>query len=208
MKKIGLLIFILFTITLQAQKKEFEISKKPIFYTELLLAHAITTNKTLTSWATGVELCYQHNKHLFIFRNMGNSFKKFGSITRNYLPDIYLKEKLTNKEVAILYGMSWTENQNIFSFSAGLSYNTYSYFLYDSNTDENGIETNYIGFPFEINLKRIKIYNDNNHSKDTLKTQNATVFGGGGFGLKVFANLNKHSYFGAGLTYEFGLFKK
>lgn len=207
MKKITLLILVFFTISLQAQETASENSKQPILYAELLLALAVMPNSGDVGLANAEELNYQYSNHLFTFRYF-ESIHWNTKRTYSQLP--YTTKHVTNKEIGLMYGRRWIHEDMAFSVSGGLSYNTYvnTTKLVDANTTEvTELTDNFYGFPLEFNIKWFNAQKKRYRIYYMIPVGKPTAFGRS-YGFKIFANINKHSYYGVGLTYGFGWHKK
>lgn len=107
-------------------------------------------------------------------------------------------------EVALLYGLRTIEENHAYSFSLGVSYSGY-YQNYDKNVNNN-INYDYVGVPFEANIKWFKEEKRRFRIYGLIPVGKPTAFGGA-IGFKLFGNISRQTYAGIGLTYGLGFHK-
>ncbi len=155
---------------------------------------------------TGFGIHYQQKKNLYSFRYIYNPQYSYdvAVVAFTAFPIISVKNSL--EEYAAMYCIRKINDGHSFSFSAGVSYNSFTSRLRDENNASYTTVEEYIGFPFEVNVKwfkkekkRFKIYHVIPVGKPTAV--------GGSFGFKLVGNISKNSFIGVGIVYGLGMHK-
>jgi hypothetical protein len=152
----------------------------------------------------GIGLNYQLKRNLFTVRCTGTA--KFNvDIISPLVPLPYPSLNSSLDEVALLYGQRFINNGHAYSISLGASYNHFR--IYDKSTSARyDINSEYIGLPFEANIKWFKSVKKRFKIYGLIPVGKPTAFGGS-IGFKFFGNISKQSYAGIGLSYGLGYHK-
>lgn len=200
-KLLQIVVALTFSVSLYAQVKDSIQSVKrenPILYFELFGGVSATRYFGYTG---GFELNYQYKKSLFSFRY--SDVKGLAKETETplviilILPDFYVSENV--KEYALLYGIRNVKQKTSFSISAGISHNYLTKTLKDSEGNFYLRSENYVGFPFEANMKWFA-------SKKRSKMIWDILIPSGG--VKLFGSISERSFIGLGGTFGIGFNKK
>lgn len=154
--------------------------------------------------AAGLGLNYQVDRHLITARILGTV--KFGAdFLDPWIPLPIFNVKNSMGKVALLYGLREIEDNYAYSFSLGVSYNGY-FQNYDKYVD-NTINYDYFGVPFEANIKWFKREKKPYRIIYGLIPIGPPTGFGRSIGFKIFGNISKQSYVGAGLSFGLGFHK-
>jgi len=195
MKKILLLLLILISTTLFSQEK---VTKKsnPIIYVDISFGGVFEKNANL---GISGSLNYQYKKQFFTIRYVEFTDFKFNFVAVSpftHLP--FPTTSATWREHSFLYGKRNVSSNFSYSFSGGISYNSYQKKLIP--------EENYVGFPIEFNIKWFKPKKKRFRIYYLIPVGKPTGLGGS-FGFKLFGNISKKSYIGLGFTFGLGYYK-
>lgn len=205
MKKIIILLITLFALNIYSQ--ETTENKEPILFVELVIGGAGEINGK-GGFLLGAEFNYQFKTNLFSFRYLEHSQLELDAIFLSpFTPIPIIREKINHKEIGLLYGKRWIYVGSSFSVSGGISLNHYSNKITDENNQRININTNYIGFPFEVNIKWFKSKKKRYRIYGLIPVGKPTSFGRN-FGFKLVGNVSKNSFIGVGIVYGFGIHKK
>lgn len=190
------ILFVLFFSNAMLGQQNQDVEKEiqnPIIFIEGFGGPAVVQNIGI---AGGAELNYQTGKSLFTFRF--TNAVGYDRIDGDYIimPKYYKAQD--NKEYALLYGRRWLSRNHSYSISAGISRNNLE--MVTINLEENRFVRyeNYYGVPFEANYKWF-------YSKKKPKLYYYILIPSVGF--KIFGNIGKYGFAGAGVTLGFGLNK-
>lgn len=104
-----------------------------------------------------------------------------------------------------MYGKRYIEDGFSYHFSGGISYNS----LRDKDDNLNKNTTvNYVGFPLEVGLSWFKSRRQRFRILYGLIPVGKPTGFGRSFGIKMYANFTKRTYFGIGLNFGLGYHKK
>lgn len=174
--------------------------KNPIIFADESLGGAFGNAGGL---AIVLGMNYQVNGNLFTVRYVGTA--KFGvDIIAPMVPLPFINLKNSMGEVAILYGLRMVEGDKGYSFSLGVSYNEFDQYYDKSRYNERRYE--YIGVPFEANVKWFKSVKKRFLIYGLVPVGKPTAFGGS-IGFKLFGNISKQSYAGVALSIGLGSHK-
>lgn len=200
MKKYLFLLIAFYSISVHSQEK----GNLPVIFGEVILGGAGKINGN-RGMLLGAELNYQHKKDLFSIRYTEN-WQTVADVVIVIFP--ILRTKYAIKETALLYGKRWIDGGTSLSISGGISHITYLSNLRDENDEINTMSENYLGFPFEVNLKLFK----------SEKTRFRILYGlipvgkptsfGRNFGLKLVGNISRNSFIGLGFVFGLGVHKE
>lgn len=200
MKESIIFLFCLFSLSVYSQ--EISNSKEPIIFGELLLGGAGEV-KGEGGFLYGVTLNYQHENDLFSIRLL--EFLQLEWDWEFFLIPI-VKEKISQKEIALLYGKRWIYDNYSLSASGGVSWNNYSDNL--MNNGNKRVDTNYLGFPLELNFKLFKSRKERYRIIYGMIPIGKPTSFGRSFGFKLVGNISKNSFIGFGVTIGLGIHKK
>ncbi len=179
-------------------------SKDPILFFEFVLGGAREFKPKTGGLLTGLTLKHEINQHLYTVRYINYKQSELDFATGGFVVIIPLKRQKIHREIGLLYGRKWNYYDTSFSVSAGISFNSYKDKIYLKKSETIKDLSNSVGIPLEINLKFFK-------GRKTpfraffglIPSQKPTAFGRS-VGLKLVANISKHSFVGLGVTYGFG----
>ena len=154
------------------------------------------------------EVNYEQNKNLFSARYSEiYEFNLEAAVIAPFIVFPIIATEVDYNEIALLYGRRFTENNFSYSFSAGISTNQYIQKLKNENNEWFKDQSNFIGVPFELNVKWFK----------STKTP-YTIYGlipigkptgiGNSVGFKLLGNISKHSYAAIGVVFGIGYHKE
>jgi len=197
------IIFIIF-LTLNIYSQEESKKSAPIIFGEYTFGIGREIN-AYGGFFSGGELNYQFKNKLFTLRYIDYMLLKSDMLfVTPFTPLPFIKEKINNKEIGLLYGKRWIYDGSSISFSGGLSLN---YHLNRSTNEQFNIKDNYVGFPFEFNIKWFKSKKKRYRIYGIIPIGKPTSFGRN-FGFKFVGNISKHSFVAFGIVYGFGIHKK
>lgn len=199
-KYLLLLTFYLITFFVFSQndsiRRKDTINKSPILYGDISYGISREFNDGV-KFMLGASFTYQYKNKIFSLRYVENNEMKTVFIL---IPVVVNK----SKEYAFLYGKRWIEHDMSYSFSAGLS--TANYSVYER--DEIISSEDYLGVPFEINIKWFKSEKQRfGLLYGIIPIGNSTAFGRS-YGFKIVGNLSKRSYVGIGVVFGLGVHKR
>lgn len=179
----------------------------PVFFYEGYVGFA---GANTAGWTAGVTANYQFFRtdlvtaRLATFVGYESEVAMFGPIIG--FPVFRRDERIV--DYGLLYGKRWVRGGVSFSISVGVSATHYEYFE-KIDADYYPREENFIGTPFELNLKffkkqkrRLRLY------YGIIPVTKKKVAFGRSIGLKFVGNLSKASYTGFAISYGFGCHKK
>lgn len=198
-KYLLLLTFYLTTFFVFSQndsiKRKDTINKSPILYGDISYGISREFNDGL-KLMLGASFTYQHKNNIFSLRYVENNEIKTVFLL---FPTVVNK----SKEYAFLYGKRWIEHDMSYNFSAGISTSNYSVY----ERDEIISSEDYLGVPFEINIKWFKPEKQRfGLLYGIIPIGNPTAFGRS-YGFKIVGNLSKRSYIGIGVVFGLGVHK-
>lgn len=200
-----LLLSLLFLNIHSQEEKE---TGPPIIFGELIFGGAGRINGN-AGFLFGAEINYQHRKSLFSIRHSENpQWETDVFLLTPVTAFPILREKNHNRETGLLYGRRWIYDGSSFSFSGGISINTFTSNLTDENDARYRIEENYFGFPFEVNFKWFKSEKSPYRIFYGLIPVGEPTAFGNSFGFKLTGNISQNSYIGLGLVFGLGNHKK
>ncbi len=155
------------------------------------------------------ELNYQKNDNLFSLRFSATiELTLKGEALAPFIIIPVFQQKSNSEELAVLYGKRLISKGHSFSFSLGLSANNFEQNRVDANGMVYKFQTNYIGVPYECNIKWF------NRRKERLSVfygyipiGRPTAFGSS-LGFKLSGNISNYSYGAISLTLGFGWHKQ
>ncbi|WP_047549706.1 hypothetical protein [Psychroserpens sp. Hel_I_66] len=204
-----LLVAIIFLSSISfchSQKEQDSIPNKtnPIIYSELYFGLAGGKGIGLV---VGGELNYQNKNDLFTVRYGYQTFATFGGTSLGFIGIPSIETTLNNHEIGLLYGQRYVKDGHSFSFSGGISTN---YSIGEQRNNEELLKQSqqYLGFPFEINIKWFKKAKKRFRAYYGLIPIGKPTSFGRSFGFKLYGNISKYSYAGIGINYGFGWHKK
>ena len=179
----------------------------PIIFIELGTGYAndFTNKGGLNQFG---ELNFETNKILFSVRF--SELYQFGLdilLITPITPIPVIALEVEYNEIAFLYGRRYTKNNFAYSFSGGISTNKYIQGFKNENNEWFQEKKNFIGFPFEFNVKWFK----NNKSKykiyEIIPVGKETGLGNS-IGFKLLGNISQHSFIGVGIVMGIGYHKE
>lgn len=204
MNRLKLLIFLVFSLNYASAQID-NLSRDSAIVTE---PNPIVFGEMYVGASRGLVLGstinFQYNHSLFTIRynyilNLNVDFPAI------FVPIPSVKTAQHDSEIAVLYGYRFIKDDYSLSFSGGISYNNISY--YNRALDLQIADLNYVGFPFEAN---VKLFN-------AVKRRYRIIYGivpigrptafSRSIGLKFLGNISKKSYFGIGLNVGLGYHK-
>ncbi|WP_445733801.1 hypothetical protein [Mariniflexile sp.] len=207
MKKQYLLYFIVFlycSLSAQNAVDSTELKSNPIIYLEGNFGY---TGGNASGFTIGCQINYQNNKDLFTFRYQNQSNLKSDYVAVAFIAFPYIYSDFNIDEYSILYGKRYIDNNESYSFSIGVSNN-----IKHSKIKENNIvywqDESYIGIPFEVTIKWFKANKKRFRAYYGLIPIGKPTAFGRSFGFKLYGNVGKSSYIGAGLSLGYGWHKK
>lgn len=155
-------------------------------------------------FTAGATVNYQVKQNLFSLRYLGKTkFKTEVAILSPVTAFPYFSVQNNSNEYAALYGWRFPNRGHSFSFSLGISHTSFSEQLRDENNNRFSNSTNFVGLPFEINIKWFKKEKKRYRIYYIFPIGKPTAFGHS-FGFKLFGNIAEYAYAGVGITYGFG----
>ena len=177
----------------------------PIIYAEVSIGGAVGKTPGLFF---GEEINYQFKNNLFTVRASATLESNVTIVPIVFLPFPVFEQKTTSGELALLYGYRTISKGHSYSFSLGVSINDFRQNRLDANNTKFQFQTNYVGVPYEFNIKWFK------RKKEPLTIfyglipiGNPTAFGSS-IGFKLGGNISKNSYCALGITVGFGWHKQ
>lgn len=178
--------------------------ENPIIYADSFLGGA---GGRAGGFSIGLGLNYQIKHSLLSLRYLGNLKlnSKWVLLTPvTALPVI--NEKSNSEEYAALYGYRLIKTGHAFSFSLGVSHNSFSEYL-DETNQQIKKTSSYLGVPYEANVNWFKKEKRKYRIYGVIPVGKPTSFGNS-LGLKIFGNISENSILGIGLTGGLGYHKK
>jgi len=206
MKRYLLGFLLLFSLSLSFSQERDTIPKQsnPILYSELIMGYAVGNGKGFTIGGTAN---YQIKNDLFTLRYLHQTVIGVDTAVLGFTVLPLLTNELKIHEVSILYGKRYIKNGHSFSFSGGLSTN-YDVYEIKNNTIKTKTSSQFIGFPFELNIKWFKNEKKRFRAYYGLIPIGKSTSFGRSFGFKLYGNIGRLSYVGLGINYGFGWHKK
>ncbi|RZJ55965.1 MAG: hypothetical protein EOO44_01280 [Flavobacterium sp.] len=196
MKKLLKFLFVLLVSnSMFGQQNDTETNEKsnPIIYVDFFGGFSAMKH---VGFSGGAELNYQSGKSLFSLRFVNaTGYTRMDNLLI-VVPYYYKSEE--NNEYSFLYGRRWLKENHSYSISTGISYNNFERAFRDPDENRFEYNSNFCGVPFEANYKW---YYKKRRSNLVYNALIPSV------GLKIFGNIGKYSYFGAGVSVGFGLSK-
>lgn len=177
--------------------------QNPIVYLEASFGGAWGKGGGLAAIPT---LNLQTGRSLFTTRYTGTT-RLHATIAHPLVPIPIVEQVSSLDEVGLLYGWRAIEGGMGYSFSVGVSYNSFWENWKDAAGQQLERRSTYAGVPFEANILWFK------NRKEPFKIYGLIPVGpptgfGGSIGFKLFGSLSQHPYAGLGLTYGLGWHKK
>jgi hypothetical protein len=183
------------------------VKPNPVFFYEGYVGFA---GANTAGWTAGVTVNYQFFRTDLLTARVG-AFLGYDTEVAMLGPIIGVPVYRRTERIVdygLLYGKRWVRGGVSFSISAGVSAVHYEY-LEKIDFDYHQREKNFIGTPFELNLKffkkqkrRFRIY------YGIIPVTKKKVSFGRSIGLKLVGNISKSSYTGFAISYGFGCHKK
>jgi hypothetical protein len=173
---------------------EKEEKTNPIIYIEGFGGPAVVKNIGI---AGGAELNYQTGKSLFTFRFI--NAVGYARVEGDYIIMRKHYKGEDFKEYALLYGRRWLSSNHSYSVSVGISCNNLEIATRDLEDNRFVSYENFYGVPFEANYKWFY------SKKKPILLYYILI---PSVGVKFYGNIGKYTFFGAGVTFGFGLNKK
>lgn len=179
----------------------------PIVYSSILVGGS--GSHEVQGITLSLDLNYQFNKNLLTFRSLYviEENKDTNFFEALLVIPIFLGGDSIN-ENALMFGRRLIFGGSALSISAGISSNLIRYSSRDENNLKMEFKYYYVGLPFEITFNVFK----------NKKRRYRIVYGiipigkptsfGRSFGIKLYGNLGRFNYFGAGITSGLGWHKK
>ena len=203
MKKILLFLLTLISIICFGQRKE------PVIYGEIIGGFSKTTDHS--EWLYGGDVNYKINKVLISARMVENyyQFVTIAMIPRELMLLLFplVEGPKYLDDYSVLVGYVKTEDDFSFSFSAGISYNTYSQHFTTEAGNRYVIDDHFWGIPLEANIKWFKKDKEPYKILGVIPVGNPTSFGNS-IGFKLLGNISKKSYVGLAVVVGIGIHKE
>ncbi|WP_452219027.1 hypothetical protein [Lacinutrix undariae] len=117
------------------------------------------------------------------------------------------QSKINVDEFSLLYGKRFIKDTYSFSASVGVSLNELVYNSLDNNMNTSTKEQ-YIGFPFEVNIRLFKRKKERIRVLYGLIPIGKPTSFGRSIGLKLYGNIGRVNYVGLGVNTSLGWHKK
>ncbi|SEP79895.1 hypothetical protein SAMN05421824_0347 [Hyunsoonleella jejuensis] len=175
----------------------------PISYIEGMFGYAGGSSHGVT---LGAQINFQKDKSLYTFRYHNQTRVNYDTAVIGFVAIPYFYSDLKIDEYAFLFGRRFIDKNKSYSFSLGLSSNSQS--LKSTLNDEiNWTTSNYIGVPFELNIKWFKRKKKRFRAYYGLIPIGKETSFGRSFGFKLYGNIGSISYIGLGITFGYGWHK-
>ena len=210
MNKITLvLLSYVFALTLSAQNAidSTKVKTNPIIYSSVLLGGS--GSNEIQGITFSFDINYQFNKNLFTLRSLfiAERNKDVNLFSAILVVPIFIGGDSMN-ENSLLFGQRFIFNGSALSISAGISSNLIHYSHIDENNMKIAFEDYYVGVPFEITFNVFKGEKARYRILYGLIPIGRPTSFGRHFGIKLYGNLGRFNYFGAGITLGLGWHKK
>lgn len=176
----------------------------PILYIEGLFGYAGGSVHGVT---LGAQANFQKNKNLYTFRYQNQTRVNFDAAVLGFVAIPYFYSDIKIDEYSFLYGRRFIDENKSYSFSIGVSTNVQN--LKSTFNDEiNWTKSNYIGVPFELNIKWFKRKKKRFRAYYGIIPIGKETSFGRSIGFKLYGNIGDLSYIGLGTTIGYGWHKK
>ena len=183
----------------QIEKDSIVSKENPIIFADAFFG---LSRGAIDGFGGGLSFNFQNKNDLFTFKIA--SFIEIREI------EVFIifptsSSTIVNDEFSLMYGKRYIEDGFSYHFSGGISYNS----LRDKDDKLNkDITINYVGFPLEIGLSWFKTKKERFRIFYGLIPVGKPTGFGRSFGVKMYANFTKRTYFGIGLNFGLGWHKK